>query len=374
MNDKIQIIIASVLKPVDDTRSYEKMAQSLVQTSKYEVNIIGFESKKIPIEPNIHFHPIFNKERNDKTRLLLPLKVWKKYIQLKPKLIIVNSPELLLVTILYKIIFGGKMIYDITENYRWNVQYNQVYKFWQKPILKFYLWLSEWLSSLFVEQFFLAEKVYAEQLKFIYKKPFKVLENKTLIKTEGNYPIELKDKDQLHFVISGTLGEEYGTLEGISFFLEFQKHFPKSDLTVIGFSADQSYRKKIEQFCENRPAITLESGNKPVNQEYIIMALKKADLAILPYKINKNLQFRIPTKFYDCIACHTVMIIPNNPAWIAFLSSYNAAYGIDFTQQIPANVFEQIISSSFFGLTDSKDISWKTEEDRLINSVFSLFK
>ena len=374
MNDKIQIIIASVLKPVDDTRSYEKMAQSLVQTSKYEVNIIGFESKKILSASNIHFHPIFNKERNNKSRLFLPFKVLKKYIQLKPKLIIVNTPELLLVTSFYKIIFGCKFIYDIRENYQLNIHFNKVYKIWQKPFLKFYLWMSEGLSSLLVDQYFLAEKIYAEQLKFIHKRPYKVIENKTLINTEGSYPINLKDKNQLPFVISGTLGEEYGTLEGIAFFVEFQKYFPNSDLTVIGYSADQSYRKKIAQHCANKSFITLESGDKPIHQESIITALKKADIAILPYKINKNLQFRIPTKFYDCIACHTVMVIPNNPYWIAFLSIYKASFSIDFTKKIHENIYEQILSSSYFGVTDPKDISWKTEVDKLIDSVFSLFK
>lgn len=46
MDDKIKILIASVLKPADDVRSYSKIGQSLAQTNKYEVNIIGFDSKR----------------------------------------------------------------------------------------------------------------------------------------------------------------------------------------------------------------------------------------------------------------------------------------------------------------------------------------
>ena len=41
-------LIASILKPVDDTRLYEKLGKTIGQTTKYRVNIIGFVTKKLP--------------------------------------------------------------------------------------------------------------------------------------------------------------------------------------------------------------------------------------------------------------------------------------------------------------------------------------
>jgi hypothetical protein len=35
-------VLTSILKPVDDTRMFEKFGVSLGQTNKYDVNIIGF--------------------------------------------------------------------------------------------------------------------------------------------------------------------------------------------------------------------------------------------------------------------------------------------------------------------------------------------
>ncbi len=55
-----KLVIASVLKPVTDTRMYEKIGRSIGQTKKYEVNIIGFYRKNLPVELNIKFNPIFN--------------------------------------------------------------------------------------------------------------------------------------------------------------------------------------------------------------------------------------------------------------------------------------------------------------------------
>ena len=47
------IAIISVLKPVDDTRNYEKVAASISNTNKYDINIIGFSANKKPANPNI---------------------------------------------------------------------------------------------------------------------------------------------------------------------------------------------------------------------------------------------------------------------------------------------------------------------------------
>ena len=49
------IAIASTLKPVDDVRAFEKIAQSIAKTNKYEVNIIGNTGKKESNSSRIHF-------------------------------------------------------------------------------------------------------------------------------------------------------------------------------------------------------------------------------------------------------------------------------------------------------------------------------
>ena len=120
------IAIVSVLKPVDDTRNYEKVAVTISNTNKYDINIIGFLSKKNPTSPNTNFFPVFSFPRLSLERFLAPLKVYNILLKLKPELIIVTCAELLIVTcaellvdiFLYKILFGCKIIYDVQENNR----------------------------------------------------------------------------------------------------------------------------------------------------------------------------------------------------------------------------------------------------------------
>ena len=52
---KRTIVIASVLKPIDDTRMFEKFGMSLSDSGNYNVVIIGYPSKAIPSYPNVRF-------------------------------------------------------------------------------------------------------------------------------------------------------------------------------------------------------------------------------------------------------------------------------------------------------------------------------
>ena len=114
---KTKVVIASVLKPIDDTRMLEKFGLSMAETNKYDINIIGFESKNSFAHDYIHFTPINSFNRLSFSRLFKPWKVYRTLIKVKPNIIIANTHELLIVTFLYKILFGAKFLYDVQENY-----------------------------------------------------------------------------------------------------------------------------------------------------------------------------------------------------------------------------------------------------------------
>ncbi|MFM7852383.1 MAG: hypothetical protein ACKO96_10825, partial [Flammeovirgaceae bacterium] len=72
---KPRIVIASVLKPVDDTRAFEKMANSLAKQN-FEVYLIGQPSKnKLPGASFIHFLPVQKFDRLSFRRWLAPIKI-----------------------------------------------------------------------------------------------------------------------------------------------------------------------------------------------------------------------------------------------------------------------------------------------------------
>jgi glycosyltransferase involved in cell wall biosynthesis len=153
-------VLTSILKPVDDTRMFEKFGVSLGQTNKYDVNIIGFASKNIKKVENVHFYPIFDFKRTSLMRLLAPWKLFLLLFKVKPSVIVFNSPEILYVILLYKLISGCKIIYDIQENYFRNVYYNKNYIPLVRVLLAYSIRFKEWSGRWLIDRIIFAEEGY----------------------------------------------------------------------------------------------------------------------------------------------------------------------------------------------------------------------
>lgn len=370
MDDKIKILIASVLKPADDVRSCYKIGQSLAQTNKYEVNIIGFNSKKTANHENIFLFPIFNFKRNSIKRFLAPFSVLKLYIQLKPKLIIVNTPELLWVIFLIRILFGTKIIYDIQENYRFNLKQNQIYNGLAKYAASLFVHINESLSKYFVDGFFLAEDIYEKQLGFIRKKLYINLLNKSVIPIRQiKDPINFEKKQFLKFIYTGTIGKEYGTIEAIQFYKKLRKKTSDITLTIIGYSTDNQYLNLVKKASKNIKGIRLITADKPIPQSDIIAEIETCNIALLPYHLNPNISGRFPTKIYDYLALAIPMIIPRNPSWEDYIAPYHAALSIDFNKPDLDKFMQHLYSSTFYLKHVGEEIQWQNQDKDLLNFI-----
>src|SRR6187551_1688231 len=113
---KRRIVLASILKPVNETRMFEKLGTTLGDTGEYDVFIIGAAPTLKTVYPNISFlnHPTFS--RLSLRRLIEPWAILRKLIKVKPDVVIICTHELLLIASLYKLIASTKIIYDIQEN------------------------------------------------------------------------------------------------------------------------------------------------------------------------------------------------------------------------------------------------------------------
>ncbi len=148
-----KLVIASILKPVDDTRMYEKFAKTLVQTKKYEINIIGFWSKKSPAISNIIQHPIFKFKRLSIRRWFASILYYRVLIKLKPAILIVTTHELLPASIVYKAFYPSRVIYDVRENYYRNIKYLNTYPAIVKDLLAIWVRCKETLAARFIDHF-----------------------------------------------------------------------------------------------------------------------------------------------------------------------------------------------------------------------------
>lgn len=331
-----KIAILSVLKPVDDVRGYQKIAKSISSNSK-KVTLIGFEKssnfKNSYANSTINFIELFTSKKKA-TRLGLwrffaGCRVFNQLLKLKPTTIIVCAVELLPVTLLFKFLFSSKsnkikLVYDVQENYAFNILYQDNYPRFLKKIIAFLIRSFEKFSSSFIDLYLLAEKCYLEEMPFLKKTNYIFLENKFLPNDSFNKDFNNSDylkTKEITFLLYGSFSKTYGTLEGILFFKKLKQELQKQEfsatLVLAGYCSDNEYSKQLIEVTENESSILLvnQAIDKPISHEILLHQLQKTDFVILPYLFNKSTQNCIPTKFYECLAYKKPILISGNGEW-----------------------------------------------------------
>ncbi len=309
MKDKRKkIVISSLLKPVDDVRMYEKFGLNIKSYLNFDVEIIGSKSE-IPENKNqIKFHPLFIQKRFGLTRFFPSLKYYIKLLKAKPDLIIVNTHDLQIVNIFYKILFGSKLLYDIRENYYNNSLYMGGFGLF-KWIIALWVRCKELWNSYWIDGNLLAEKSYNKIL--FTKKKSVIVENKYMPTVSNNKLI----KDNFLLVYSGTISLEYGILEAIEYAEIYNKKDSRYHLIIIGYCANNFQLKMIKAKINDLVFVKLVGGNHTVPHDHIIDLISKATIALLPYHLNKAVLECIPSKIYECFNTSTKIDIKNNNLW-----------------------------------------------------------
>ncbi len=366
---KRRIVLASVLKPVDDTRMFEKIGGSLARVENYQVFIIGFPSSKtISSGSDITFLPLKAFSRLSINRLIAPLAVLKKTIQVKPELLIVNTHELLIVGLLNRILFGTRIIYDIRENYALNIRHTNAFPHVIKALLAGWVRVKEVVTSPFFHGYFLAENIYAEQLGFVGKKGI-VLENKAII--PPNFK-RVPQPGKIQLLFGGTLAESTGVFQAIQLAKELNQVNKSVELKIIGYCAQPSTQNKLLSTIQNLPFVTLIGGDKLVPHPDILDAIQQADFGIICYPASEHIHKKIPTKLYEYLAYELPVLLQKNPLWEALCNPYPAAIPIDFDNLVPETLLSKMETINFYrSMPDN--VTWDSEESRLLKKVNKFF-
>ncbi|WP_338812810.1 hypothetical protein V9L05_15770 [Bernardetia sp. Wsw4-3y2] len=386
-----KIAILSVLKPVDDVRAYQKIAKLISHNSENskKTTLIGFEAAndfdQKNTDSNINFIELFtskkNKNRLGLWRFFAGFRVFNQLLKLKPNTIIVCAVELTPFTLFFKFLFNSKsskikLVYDLQENYVFNILYQDNYPHFLKKSIAFLIRSFEKFSSSFVDLYLLAERCYLEEISFLRKTNYIFLENKFLKENliDANFiNSDYFKTKEIKFLIYGSFSKTYGTLEGILFFKKLEKELQRqgfsATLILAGYCSDTIYSQKIIEIIKNQSSILLinTSIDKPVSHEILLQQLQKSDFVILPYLFNKSTQNCIPTKFYECLAYKKPMLISKNQKWKNFIKPLEAGIFIDFEdnklkiEKEIKNSIEKILSQSFYTKSIDEEI-WKFDE------------
>jgi hypothetical protein len=360
-----KILIASVLKPLKDTRSYYRFALSLRETNKYQINIIGFLSKKELNEKNITFQPIFENKRRHYTRFLASFKFLNQIKKVKPDIIIVSTWELLPAAVVGKIVFGGKLVYDVQENSIFNLQYNRSMSTWKRAFTKRVIRFFETISRPFVSYFLLAEKCYVKELPAFT--PYLVLENKY-----HENPVDIKEevrlnKERLKFLISGTITEVYGILDAIEWFKVIHQSLPSFHLNIIGHCTLPAFKEKIKKASEGIEAISLTLPEEAVPYTEILEAYAQSDVILMPYHQLPSIKDKIPSKLYESLALGKPYLISPNTKWKVLTEKYNSGLSIDFRDlENAAKNLAFFLQGTYYLTLPGDEVLWKSDEGKFL--------
>ncbi len=363
---KIKIVIASILKPVDDPRSYKRFGLSLAKTNKYEINIIGNTSKINPEHPAIKFHVLQNTFGLSLARLLNRWRVLKKIILLKPQILILTTHEILLSTTVLKFFFRYKLIYDIQENYLRNFWFQDNYFWFFKYPYGLLVRMKEIICSPFIDGSILAEEGYSNEFKFHIKKPHLILQNKAALSHVE--PIQKRGWNQLIF--TGNLSENSGVLKAIELVEKLREIETGLCLKIIGHCPDVKFREKLNVYCSKKKFINLVSQENPIHHSEIIESICQSGCAIVSYKLNPSNINCIPTKVFECIFLGVPFISDECAAWTKLGEKIGLAIPINFDDFSTSSIINSIKNHSQTPRNIKNEaFGWSQEEPKLLKFV-----
>ncbi|MBX2898767.1 MAG: glycosyltransferase [Cyclobacteriaceae bacterium] len=360
---KRRIVLASVLKPVTDTRMSEKLATSLAKVEGYEVTIIGYPAPSQPTPDLIQRIPLKTFNRLSIGRLLASWRVLKNCLKLKPELLIVNTHELLTVSIVNRILFGTKIVYDIQENYARNILHTPAFARPLRPVLAGWVRLKERLLTPLFHGVLLAEKCYENELPFVRSKSV-VLENKAVVPANFNrHP----PADKIRLAFTGTLAESTGVFQAISLAQKLHHLNPKIELEIIGYCARQSTLLKIKSAIAGCTFIKLIGGDQLVPHTQILETIRTATFGIICYPTAPHTHGKMPTKLYEYLACQLPILLQPEPAWVQLCAPSNAALVVDFNNPDLGLLLAQLDTPRY--TAQPENVTWPDEEARFLDWV-----
>jgi len=280
------------------------------------------------------------------------------------KLTSINTPELLFIAVLSRIFFGRKIIYDVLENYYRTIRYTSTYPLIFRPLLGGMVRIVEWVTSLFVHHFLLAEKGYSKELSFA--KPYTVLQNK-LPKSIASPYISKRSSGNSKLIFTGTLAATSGVFDAIKLYKRLHEIDPTYSLTIIGYCPIPKTLAEIKNEIEDDSSIRLIGGDALVPHDKILNEICRADFGIIIYPPNPSTQSSIPTKLFEYLALQLPVLIRHNGESHQLVESCHGGIVVNepmnyiqLSQEIKKQRFTPRTPDSFF---------WDSEAENLINRL-----
>jgi hypothetical protein len=370
--EKVVVVIASVLKPVNDTRMYEKMAQSLISTGKFSVNIIGFSSITHSDFPDIKFHPIFQFNRRGYLRLLVNVPFFFRLCKLKPSLLIVTTPELSPASLLFRFLFSKtKIVYDIRENHHRNLVSNHQGKSRFRSLL--IILVNWWERQLigYSDQTILAEKGYLLEKPQLTRKSVAVIENKVI---PSNKPISRSSlKNPIRLLYTGTISTPYGIWDAIRFGIQLHQALAgEMQLAIIGHVTQSETYKQLIAISQKHPWIETTISNNPISHTQLLKKMEESDFGIVCHRLLPSIWNCFPTRIWEYMAYRLPFFLQRHHPWVHYCQPWHCSLPVDFSLETwpMHSLIAKMYREDFYQKGVPSDIYW--ERDKFLSTIVPL--
>ncbi len=408
----VTILLASVLKPLDDTRMLGKFGRTLAERPGTRVHVAGRAAPLPPGLPaNLQVHELLRGTRLSFDRLWAQWRYWQLLRQLQPAVVFVHAPELLPATVLWQLRHPEcRFVYDVRENYALNIETQAVYPAWARGLLARLVRRLETLAAARAAAVLLAERSYARELPFATgaaaeqlpaadptgytagtaavgqqratgsHRPVLIIENKhqPYDLTPPPYPRRLPPvTEPLRLVYSGTISALNGVWEAIRFAEHLRPAWPGGvQLTIIGFCQQPELLARLRAaVAASQGAVVLVGGAEPVPHARVVAEIRASHLGLLPYRPHPSTARCVPTKLFEYLAEALPMVLPPNPLWQPLAKAAGAGLVFDFQQENypPATgLVEALQTAVYYPQGPPATAFWHSEAEKLLRLLDSI--
>ncbi|UYZ64178.1 glycosyltransferase [Hymenobacter weizhouensis] len=405
MPPPLPILLASVLKPLDDTRMLGKFGRTLASRPGAQVHVAGRAAPQpAGLPANLHTHALLAGSRLSLARLGAQLRYWQLLRKLRPGVVFVHAPELLPATMLWQVLGRGRrFVYDVRENYALNIQTQWVYPGWARGLLARLVRGLETLAVRRASAVILAERSYAEELPFAVsaqneqggsgpaqaeahtpsapeksraknQKPVLILENKYQPYAAEPAPPLLPRRlppptEPLRLLYSGTISELNGVWEAIRFVQHLRTAWPLAHLTIIGACQQPGLLPRLHAaVAEAGDAVTLLGGAELVPHARVVAEIGRSHVGLLPYRTHPSTARCVPTKLFEYLAHGLPLVAPPNPLWQQLVQRHGAGFSFDFQQAAyppAAELADWLRQPAYYPHGIPPEAFWASEAEKL---------
>ena len=373
------ILLASVLKPLDDPRMFSKFGRTLAGRPEGQVHVAG-RAAPVPTNapPNLHVHTLLRGSRLSLARLAAQGRYWRLLHRLRPQLVFVHAPELLPLTLLWRALGRGRrFVYDVRENYALNIQTQQVYP---SAVRRGLAGLVRWVETAAARRaaaVVLAERSYAAELPFGADERTIILENKYQPLPGEAPPTSARPLpapgEPLRLLYSGTISRLNGVFEAVALARQLRTQWPGTQLTIIGYCQQPAVLAELRALLAHDADITLIGGAELVPHARIVAEIRRSHVGLLPYRPHPSTWRCLPTKLFEYAAHGLPLLLPANPLWqMALGDTVVALVCPDFARPDAAALVAALRRTTFYPHGIPAEVFWQSEAPKLWRIVDSI--